>query len=311
MPGVTVSGTGVSNATVSSVNFGGTYLELTLSSGTVTNGATYTFTGPYTQTVDITGSLSATERVGVAYGSNSVLMDQNGVSANNATFSAAVNAGIIQLRPQSNNDIFQLAVSSSAMYNGGGQWSGPQIAAYKDGIGDVSLIGFQTDSSWTDGTVTVLKPLVVSGNTIVSGSLKSTNSFTQAKMSTTQSVTAGSDAVVNFDTINVNNNGWFNTSTHVFTPTVAGTYDISFMLQVGVGTGNGQMNAQVNKNNGTQVLIVQEEVNKNINHTLQGSVLVDMNGTTDNIRITFYTSSNNGSQTIQDNNGSFFKAVLL
>ena len=141
--------------------------------------------------------------------------------------------------------------------------------------------------------------------------IKSTNSFTQAKMSSGQTISAGSDVVVNFNNVTINNNGWFDTTNHRFQPTVAGTYDITIILQVATGTGNGQMNVQVNKNNGTQVYIVQDEVNKNINHSFVGSVLVDFNGTTDNVKITFYTSSNNGSQTIQDNNGSFFKAVLL
>lgn len=153
--------------------------------------------------------------------------------------------------------------------------------------------------------------LGVTGSLVVTGSIKSTNSFTQVRMSTTQSVTQGSDTTVNFDTIDVNNNGWFNTSTHVFTPTVSGYYEISFLVQVAAGTGSGQMNVQINKNNGTQALIVQDEVNATQNKTLQGSKIIYFNGSSDNVKITFYTSSNNGSQTIQDSNGSFFKAILL
>lgn len=176
---------------------------------------------------------------------------------------------------------------------------------------DTNKFGLYDNGNTTTSFVVVADNSQITGSLAVVGSSKSTNSFTQVKMSTGQTVTAGTDTVVNFDTINVNNNGWFNTSTHVFTPTVAGTYEISFAILVAPGTGAGQMNAQINKNNGTQLFIVQDEVNKDQNRSLVGSILVDMNGSTDNIRITFYTSSNTGNQVIQDNNGSFFKAVLL
>ena len=173
MPGVIVNGTGVTNATVTAVSFG-TYLELTLSSGTVTNLANYTFTGPLVQDIGITGSLSATENISVVNVSatSSATLDASGVGASNATFSAGVNAGIIQIRPVNNNDIFQFAASSSAMYNGGGTWPGPQIAGYRNDInGDASIIGFQTGTTWTDGTVTILTPLVAQSGSVITGSL--------------------------------------------------------------------------------------------------------------------------------------------
>lgn len=162
-----------------------------------------------------------------------------------------------------------------------------------------------------DGTMQVFKDTNFNYNTSVAGYSKSTYGYTQVKMSSGQTVSAGSDVVVNFDNVVINNNGWFNNTGHTFQPPVAGTYEISFVVQVGVGTGNGQMNVQVRKNGSTQVLIVQDEVNKNVNHSFAGSVLVEFNGSTDYVDITFYTSSNSGSQVVQDNNGSFFKAILL
>ena len=140
--------------------------------------------------------------------------------------------------------------------------------------------------------------------------IKSSNSFTQAKMSSPQTVNSGGDVVVQFNNITVNNNGWFDTTNNRFQPSVAGTYDIFVALQVNSGTGNGQMNMQIRKN-GSTFYIIQDEVNKNQNHTLIGSNLVDLNGSTDYVDVTYYTDSSNGSQQVQDNNGSLFKAVLL
>ena len=64
----------------------------------------------------------------------------------------------------------------------------------------------------------------------------------------------------------------------------------------------------INKNNGTQMLIVQDQINTSQNKTLQGSTLINFNGTTDNVKITFYTSQG---QTIASGKGTTFKAILL
>jgi hypothetical protein len=175
--GVTVNGTGVTNATVTSVGFG-SYVEVTLSSGTVTNLASYTFTGPLVQTIDITGSLAVKQNITVTTVNGTATMADAGFSATNATFGGAYNAGITQLRNVNNNDIFQFAASSSAMYNGGGQWPGPQIATYQNDLGDATIIGFQTDSTWTDGRVTILRPLIAQSGSVVSGSLLVSGSST-------------------------------------------------------------------------------------------------------------------------------------
>jgi hypothetical protein len=81
MPFISISGPGVSNATVTSLNFSN-YLELTLSSGTVSNGASYTWTGPVVQKIGITGSLYATNNLGVAAtNGNTISMTGGGFSA--------------------------------------------------------------------------------------------------------------------------------------------------------------------------------------------------------------------------------------
>ena len=198
--------------------------------------------------------------------------------------------------------------------SGGNNWGGALVVDAKAGPAlSILSSGSVTFESINGSSNTFTNNLTSSfnGSVTVNSTLKSTNSFTQAKMSGSQIVTAGSDTTVQFNLIDINNNGWFNTSTNTFQPTVSGVYEISFAIAVDTGTSNGQMNAQINKNNGTQIFIIQDEINKNISHTLQGSVLVNFNGSSDNVKITFYTSSGNGSQTILGGNSCFFKAVLL
>ncbi len=96
--GVIVNGTGVTNATISSYNFNA-YLELNLSSGTTTNGASYTLTGPVYQTIDVTGSISATQEIKVvAPNGNSNGIDKGGVYSQNS-------AGTIRANVQASDGI--------------------------------------------------------------------------------------------------------------------------------------------------------------------------------------------------------------
>ena len=149
------------------------------------------------------------------------------------------------------------------------------------------------------------------GNVSVTGSIASTTSFGQVTLASNQTVTASSDTTVNFDTVDFDPNSWWNNTTKVFTPTIAGYYEFTFEMILGTGTGTGQVNAQLNKNSGTQALIVQLEMNNNSNMTIQGSKIIYMNGSTDNVKLTFYTSSGSGSQTIQAGAGCVFNIKLL
>ena len=72
-----------------------------------------------------------------------------------------------------------------------------------------------------------------------------------AKLGTNQTITAGSDQVVNF-TDNFDPQNWF--ASNKFQPNIAGYYNISFAVLWGTGTGTGQINTQINKN-GTYSII--------------------------------------------------------
>ena len=171
--GVTISGTGITNGSIAGYNFGSNF-EVNIVAGNITNGSTYTFTGPALQTLSVTGSVIANSRIGIAApNGNTIQMNQDAVGAanpNGQSFNAT--PGAFQLIDNNNgNRVLTFAATSSVMFNGGGTWrGGPQIAIFDDSVGDVSTIGFQSNENWTDGRVTILTPLVVEQGIIATGS---------------------------------------------------------------------------------------------------------------------------------------------
>ena len=138
------------------------------------------------------------------------------------------------------------------------------------------------------------------------------SNIVSSKLVTNQTITAGSDTVINFTSVN-DPQGWFNNSTHKFQPTIEGYYNISYSVLWGTGTitAGEQVNTQIHLNGSGQLFINQSVVNTSANLTQSGTVIVYLNGATDYITITGYTSSTSGSQTIQAGNGTLFNASLI
>jgi hypothetical protein len=152
-----------------------------------------------------------------------------------------------------------------------------------------------------------------SGNLTVSGSLYGTPNYTTAGLGSDQSMT-GSDTVIQFTVISDPNSWWKTTGSpaYRFQPTRSGVYVISYSVLWGSGSGTGQMNTQIQKN-ANQVLLTQSQVNTTQPQTQNNTAIVSLNGSTDYITITGYTSSSttqvvngNGAQTT-----TTFNAYLL
>jgi hypothetical protein len=178
--GVLVNGTGVTNASISSYNFG-SYLECTLSSGTTTNGLTYTLTGPVIQTISLTGSLESSYEIRARDTSTGqrAVMDVRGFYSQNADSSvqagASTDGGVYtSLNTDTFNNI-RLAVTSSQVKDNNGNptpFNKPQIAVGQNNSGSVTQISFEGNGDYTNGTITVHQPL------FVSSSLNVRNTFT-------------------------------------------------------------------------------------------------------------------------------------
>jgi hypothetical protein len=81
------------------------------------------------------------------------------------------------------------------------------------------------------------------------------------------------------------------------------------LWETGTGAGS-QINTQIHKN-GAGVYISQSVVNTAVPLTQSGNSIVYLNGTTDYVTITGYTSSANGIQIIQSGGGTVFSASLI
>ena len=136
---------------------------------------------------------------------------------------------------------------------------------------------------------------------------------TQGILNADQTITAGSDVIIQFiDQYDPQN--WYDSTTDRFQPTIAGYYLISFgVWWLNVAGGTGQINIQARKN-GTSFMLVQHDLNTTNGLSMGDSKLVYLNGTTEYVDFTVYTSSTTGSQDIQkgtsEGSGTWFSASL-
>lgn len=167
--GVVVTGTGVVNGVITGYSYG-SGIDVSITTGVIVNGASYTFTGPAIQTIDVTGSLSVGNNI-IATGTNGhITINQNAISVQPADDSSNTSISPANLELQINTgDVIGMAASASVQGGLDGTWLGPNIfTAYSGSYRP--MFGFQSQTTWTDGRITALKPLVVSGSLSVSGS---------------------------------------------------------------------------------------------------------------------------------------------
>jgi len=128
-----------------------------------------------------------------------------------------------------NSSYINLNIDNAAYGNSG--WAGPGLAVSNADLTDYPVvIGLQAGNTYTDGTVTVLKPLAVSGSTFVSGSVRG-NVASASISSNTASLDFGSS---NFFTLTLVSGS----STHIVPQNVGTGQTINLkVVQPSVGTG--------------------------------------------------------------------------
>lgn len=129
------------------------------------------------------------------------------------------------------------------------------------------------------------------GVTTITGNLNAAgNYYVKLARLTNQTILTGGDTLIAF-TATSDTNGWYSGITTRTIPTVAGTYNVSAMLnwQAGASSFVNQSNIQIRKNGSTFALsIVGVQTHT---YTLNACGIVTMNGTTDYIDFTAYTSN--------------------
>lgn len=213
----------------------------------------------------------------------------------------------------------QLEAITGVAYNSGGG-GGTGTSGTSGALGTSGTTG-ATGTSGTSGIAGTSGVAGTSGTNGIAGtagtsgssgtSSSPSNKVVLAQLASFQTITTDSDTVINY-TSTADPNSWFNNSTHIFQPNIAGYYNISFSaLWQDVAGGTGQINTQLNKNNGTQVFIFQSQLNSVDPQTHTTSTIVYFNGTTDNLKVTAYTSSTTGSQVVNSGAGTLFTASLI
>jgi hypothetical protein len=159
-------------------------------------------------------------------------------------------------------------------------------------------------SLWESGKMT-LKPasgdfatqtetLLVNGTARITGNLNAAGTYyAVAGLSANQTATKAADNTIAM-TDKDDPNGWWNATSYRFLPNVSGNYLVSVQVNWTAGTANtanDQVNIQLRKN-GNTITIAQDIMPTSTSRTQRLSAIVTLNGTTDYLEVTGFTSSN-------------------
>lgn len=157
-------------------------------------------------------------------------------------------------------------------------------------VGDAYISGVLTATSGYLSKLHVLDNVLVSGVTTISGNLNAPgNYYAKLVRTTDQTALNGTDTLIGFSVI-ADPNNWYSGITTRTTPTVAGTYHVDLMVNWLEGTiTNNQTNIQIRKNGNTFAISLVGI--HTFSYTMNACGIVTMNGTTDYIDATVYTSN--------------------
>jgi len=168
----------------------------------------------------------------------------------------------------------------------------------------LSTIKVNTIENRTGSSITIGGSSTTSLNlasTITGGTLTNTPAFL-AYPSSAQTISANTITTGAYNTEVYDTDGDYDTSTYIFTPTKAGTFYIfGSCAWNDVDTGQ-DMYFNIYLNNSTHIFQARNKSNGN-RQTQIGGVIVEMNGSTDNVRIRIEHSDTSG--TIQMAEGRF------
>jgi hypothetical protein len=136
----------------------------------------------------------------------------------------------------------------------------------------------------------VIGDVRITGVTTITGNLNAPgNYYVKLARTTNQTIPSNVDTLIGF-TATSDTNGWYSGITTRTTPTVAGTYRVDVMMNWQAATiTNNQTNIQIRKN-GTTFALHQVGI-QTFAYTQNACGIVTMNGTSDYIDFTVYTSN--------------------
>ena len=169
-----------------------------------------------------------------------------------------------------------------------------------------------TNINIRDGDVNLSGNATISGNLTVTGNLNSAgNYYVKVARLADQTIAQGADAVIQFSGV-ADPNNWYNSGTYRTTPTVAGNYAINVAAVWRPGTipPTNQVNIQIRKGV-TTIALVQEPVHSGMNITQNAFAIASLNGSSDYIDVTAYTSNTTSQNLIGTADGAWTKMELF
>jgi hypothetical protein len=169
----------------------------------------------------------------------------------------------------------------------------------------------QGTSSWARNAISSSYAVTAS----YSETSKLTNNayFAQGKLSVDQSIPSAIDTVIEFID-QYDPQGWWNSGTYQFTPTIAGYYRVSLGVWFDNPNDNAnQLNVQMRVNS-NQVMIVQQPTTTISGVSLFGTKIVNLNGSSDYIDFTVFQGTIGSINIQQGNNqgsGTWFSAEYM
>ena len=257
--GVSVTGSGITNGAITGYNYGAG-VEVSITTGTITNGATYTFTGPAQGIVEVTGSLHATKELVVngAYDARKAVADANGFYSVDASGLAQAGASLdggAYAGNNSNGNYINLAATSSQVNSNSGPtpFDKPQIAVTQNNNGRFTQISFQGNNDYTDGRITSHQPFEVSSSMDFYAHGHKQFNVGAFQSNITQSGSANVSQSMQFQTTDISH-GVSIVSGSRITLANSGIYNIQFSAQVDRVSGSGTDTVHIwLKKNGSNV----------------------------------------------------------
>ena len=137
----------------------------------------------------------------------------------------------------------------------------------------------------------------------ISSSLTNNAYFAQGFLNADQLIPSGVDTVIEF-VDQFDPQGWWNSGTYQFLPTIAGYYRVSLGVWfANPGDNTNQLNAQIRSNGTTQEMIVQQPTTTVTGISLFGTKIIYFNGSSDDIDFIVY-QANSFSNNINIQQGS-------
>ena len=164
---------------------------------------------------------------------------------------------------------------------------------------------FSTSASFAiSSSRAISSSFATSASFAISSSLTNNAYFAQGKLSADQLIPSATDTVIEF-VDHYDPQGWWDSGTYQFLPTIAGYYRVSLGVWFANPLDNtNQLNAQIRSNGSAQVMIVQQPTTTISGVSLFGTKIIYFNGSSDYIDFTvFQANSLNNNINIQQGSG--------